>query len=264
MQRRRRRRGKRTLQEGRAGGSSRHRGRRRSKEVVLAVIELMGEVVLVVVVVRRRGSSSSGSSSSSILTRGQREMMLLAVLVALEVVGISRRGSGGSNRTTPASTSSTASTRSTTESRGKPGHRMIDRAKRPDTVEEIRPRIVDGHGRVVRILSPTLGRRRAQVIPDLPWLVPLAHPDMLCSAHRLKLGPLVWTRPIAKRIACHGQRRVQFLPAPGFAHQVRGQWFGSWYQGCEVALPDHQHPTVRQFDDITAIGTNMRSVNKFF
>lgn len=173
-------------------------------------------MLLVLVVVRRRGSSSSSSSSSSsILTRGQKEMMLLAVLVVLAVVvGISRRGSGGSNattsRTTPAG--ATASTRSTTansttsQNRGIPGHRMIDRAKRPDAVEEIRPRIVDGHARVVRILSPTLGRRRTQVIPDLPWLVvplPWWNPDMLCSAHRLKLGPLVCTRPIAKRMACH-------------------------------------------------------------
>lgn len=265
MQRRRRRRGKRTLQEGRAGGSSssssRHRGRRRrsrrSKEVVMAEIELMGEVELVVV--RRRGSSSS--SSGSILTRGggQKEMMLLAVLavlevqVLLEVVGISRRGSRSNRTTAPASTSST---RTTSQRRGIAGHRLIDRAKRPDAVEEIRPRIVDGHARVVRILSPTLGRRRAQVIPDLPWLVaPLAHPRMLCSAHRLKLGPLVGTRPIAKRSPCHRQRRVQFLPTLGFPHQVRGQRFGTWNQGCEVALPDYQQPAVRQFDDITAMDT---------
>ena len=80
--------------------------------------------------------------------------------------------------------------------------RIQDRAKRPDAVEEIRPWVVDRHARVVRILSPTLGGRRAQIIPDL--LLPAHYsrwdPDMACSVHRLEFGPLV---PSAKRTACH-------------------------------------------------------------
>lgn len=80
--------------------------------------------------------------------------------------------------------------------------RIQNRAKRPHAVQEIGPWIVDGHARVVRILSPTLGGRRAQIIPDL--LLPAHYsrwdPDMACSVHRLKFGPLV---PSAKRTACH-------------------------------------------------------------
>lgn len=49
-------------------------------------------------------------------------------------------------------------------------------AKRLDAVQEIGPRVVDGHGRVVRILCPTLGGLGAQVMPHLLALVQV-HPD---------------------------------------------------------------------------------------
>lgn len=132
---------------------------------------------------------------------------------------------------------------------------MIDRAKRPDAIQEIRPGIVDRHARVVRILSPTLGGRWPQVIPDLVLLLPvllpleLVDPDMACIVHRLKFGPLIRRRPITKRATCH--RQIEFFPILGFTRQMRREWLSPGSQRCKVALPNDEQPSVRQFNGIT-------------
>ena len=132
---------------------------------------------------------------------------------------------------------------------------MIDRAKRPDAIQEIRPGIVDRHARVVRILSPTLGGRWPQVIPNLVLLLllpvlplELVDPDMACIVHRLKFGPLIWRRPITKRVTCH--RQIQLFPILGFTRQMRREWLSPGSQRCEVALPNNEQPSVRQFNGI--------------
>lgn len=162
---------------------------------------------------------TSTSSSRGIMTRSQKMLLLLMLLtllleqVVVLVVGIGRRNSISSRR----------------RGGGEPGHRssssssssrqrilqmlitrtmLIDHAKRPDAVQEIGPGVVDRHARVVRILSPTLGGQRAQIVPDLMLLRPVDwwDPDMACIVHRLEFGPLIRRRPIAKRMACHRQR----------------------------------------------------------
>lgn len=113
--------------------------------------------------------------------------------------------------------------------RGESGHH---RAKRLDAVQEIRPRVVDGHARVVRILSPTLGGRRSQVVPDLLVLVQVNLAQRwgarISAVDRLELGPLIRRSLIAKRIACHRHRRFQLLPALGLPSQVGRQRLGAW------------------------------------
>lgn len=125
---------------------------------------------------------------------------------------------------------------------------MIDRAKRPDAIQEIRPGIVDRHARVVCILSPTLGGRWPQVIPDLMLLRLLVDPDMACIVHRLKFGPLIRRRPITKRVPCH--RQIQVFPILGFTCQMRREWLSAGSQRSKVALTDNEHPSVRQFNGI--------------
>lgn len=175
MQRRRRRGQGTLLQQGRAG----RRSRRRSQEVVM-----------------KRGSSSCSSSSCS-----RRAC---------------RSGSSGSRLL--AQSPDTRSTRGDRITKMLLLLRIImrlQRAKRPHAVEEIGPWIVDRHARVVRILSPTLSGRRAQIIPDLPLLLLLLWiPGMACIVHRLEFGPLI---PWAKRTACHRQRCIHLAPTFGLA-----------------------------------------------
>ena len=64
-------------------------------------------------------------------------------------------------------------------------------AKGLDTVEEIGPRVVDRHGRVVRILSPTFGGSSPHVIPHLFLLVQINVDWWGEVVHHLKLGPLI-------------------------------------------------------------------------
>lgn len=109
------------------------------------------------------------------------------------------------------------------------GRRVMIDAKGLDTVEEIGPRVVDGHARVVRILSPTLGGSAAHVMPHLLSFVQQVDVDWWALVvHHRKLGPLIRRCTIPKWTSCHRDCRLQFFPLIGLTSQVCGKWLCSW------------------------------------
>lgn len=127
--------------------------------------------------------------------------------------------------------------------------------KRPHAVEEIGPWVVDGHARVVRILSPTLGGLRPQIMPHLLSSVEIDRrrwgESVFSRIHRFKLGPLIGRLPVAKCSARDRNRSLQVFSLLGLSRQVGREGLDSRRKGREIALAHDEHPAIGHLDDVS-------------